>query len=48
MLLTVAHLPADPPTHAARFMANLVMTQYIEQGPVLLANLVQLIPSFNL
>ncbi|KAL4428467.1 hypothetical protein ABPG75_002556 [Micractinium tetrahymenae] len=30
------------------FMANLVMTQYIEQGPVLLANLVQLIPSFNL
>lgn len=29
-------------------MANLVMTQYIEQGPVLLANLVQLIPSFNL
>ncbi len=31
-----------------RFMANLVMTQYIEQGPVLLANLIQLIPSFNL
>jgi hypothetical protein len=32
----------------ARFMANLVMVQYIEQGPRWLAQTLQLIPSFNL
>jgi hypothetical protein len=29
-------------------MANLVMVQYIEQGPRWLAEALQLIPSFNL
>ena len=31
-----------------RFMSNLVMVQYIEQGPLLLAQILQIIPSFNL
>lgn len=44
-----APLPQPPPPrHLGRFMANLVVTQYIEQGPALLAKLIQLIPSFNL
>jgi hypothetical protein len=29
-------------------MANLVLVQYIEQGPLWLAQLLQFVPSFNL
>ena len=40
--------PVLPPCTACRFMANLVLVQYIEQGPLWLAQLLQFVPSFNL
>ena len=42
------HPPVLPPRTAGRFMANLVLVQYIEQGPLWLAQLLQFVPSFNL